>query len=46
MGDKSTHVIFYQGYWHLVHDDDGEWFGLNFVVICKVGGEEKIIALD
>lgn len=47
MGDASTHVIFYQAYWHLVFEEDGDWVGTqDFSVICKMGAEEKIIKLE
>ena len=49
MGDCSTHVIFYQAYWHLVFqdDDEPEWRSTTyFNVICKVGKEEKSYKLE
>lgn len=50
MGDPSTHVIFYQGYWYLVYQDDDvptEWRTTSdFDIVCNVGEEEKKIELE
>ena len=49
MGDCSTHVIFYQAYWHLVYqdDDEPEWRSTSdFNIICKIGEEEKSYKLE
>lgn len=48
MGDRSTHIIFYQGYWALVwEDDEKNWIETNqHDVICRVGEEEKIMQLS
>lgn len=49
MGDISTHVIFYQAYWHLVYqdDDEPEWRSTaDFNIVCKVGEEEKLLQLS
>ena len=53
MGDCSTHVIFYQGYWHLVYqlvyqdDNKPEWKSTyDFNVVCEVGEEEKSYKLE
>ena len=47
MGEIATHVIFYQSYWHLVFEEDGQWGGARGDgVICNVGQEEKWIVLN
>lgn len=50
MGDRSTHVIFYSGYWYLVcrdHYGFGIWVdGHNDTIVCKQGEEERIQKLS
>jgi hypothetical protein len=48
MGDASTHLIFCSGYWYLATDEEGTWVDVkdDHYPICKVGDEEKILALS
>lgn len=53
MDDASTHVIFYQGYWHLVlrdnlvpSDSPAYWQSTaTGETVCIVGHEERILEL-
>ena len=50
LGDKSTHLIFYSGYWHLVslehHIGGSWWMDKQYEKVCKDGEEEKVFALE
>jgi len=51
MGDNSTHLIFYQGYWYLVfldhHLNGSFWMEKNSMeAVCPDGSEEKKFDLE
>ena len=46
MGDLSTHVVFFNGYWYLVFEENGYWINIGErEVSIKVGDENKILEL-
>jgi len=46
MGDPSTHVIFYQGYWHLAILEHGHWVDTkDFSIICVETDSERVVTL-
>lgn len=47
MGDLSTHVIFWSGYWYLVYKEDKYWISSqDQVPVCPVGREDRLISLE
>ncbi len=47
MGDRSTHVIQWAGYWYLVYSNDEVWIDSKTQeTICHVGREERLISLE
>ena len=47
MGDTSTHVIFYHGYWHLCQLEHEHWVDVKdyLNVVCAEKDAEKVIVL-
>ncbi len=41
MGDRSTHLIFFSGYWYLVFQKDDKWVQSDDgIYVCAIGKEE------
>ena len=47
MGDPTTHVIHWSGYWYLVYkEEESRISSQDHVAICPVGREDRLICLE